>query len=101
MPRPTEPTPPMSPTPPSFPLDSQPTEDGDDTLQQADADELGTLDADDEPPVDETDADGVEIGEPVPEDDRTVRADQSEETSGDDDDETSVDPDPDPSTERH
>ena len=97
---PIEPTPTPATSPPTFPIDSQPLDAGEDSNQFADADD-STPRNDDDDSIEDGAPDSVEIGDPVPEEDRTVRADQSEEALPGDDDTTNVDPDPDPSQERH
>jgi hypothetical protein len=86
-------------------MDSPQSDDSEYTGQQADAED-SQLPGHDDATIDDGDPDSVEIGDPVPEEDRTVRALEGEEALlGDellgDDEETGVDPDPDPSSQRH
>ena len=97
---PTTPTP--TPAPKTFPIDAPLSDAADDTAQRADADGSTSQDGGDaDATIDDDAAGGVEIGEPVPEKDRTVRAVQGEEQLPSEDHAASVDPDPDPSSERH
>ena len=94
----TTPTPQTSPKP--FPNDATLPE-GENAGQQADADNSPSRrPKDDDATIEDGAPDGVEIGEPIPEEKRTVRATAGEEQL-EDEEQTGVDPDPDPSTGRH
>ena len=100
MENPTTPTP--TPAPQTFPIDAPLFDAGEDTGQQADADgSPSEHSGDDDSTSDGGDPGRVEIGEPVREDDRTVRAVEGEASLPDEDEAANVDPDPDPSSERH
>jgi hypothetical protein len=90
------------PQPKPLPIDNSPPDLSQDHRRQADADSPGGAREDENTTIEDGDPGQVEIGDPVPEKDRTVRAAGEEQLPVDEDDPSvSVDPDPDPSTQRH